>query len=349
MAALAAECCAGPIWKVDGMTMKTGWTRAGRSVALAALFLGLMMVAGRSGSASAPPAAPLTVVASFSILADMVHEVGGPQVRVVTLVGPDGDAHVYHPSPADARTLATADLVFINGLGFEPWFERLRKASASKATVVVASQGLTPQTLEPVADPHASGHRHDDDHAGAGRGDHTVPDPHAWQNLRYGIRYVTTIAQALAAARPEEAAGFQERAEAYKARLMALDAWVRTELEAIPVEERKVITGHDAFGYFARAYDIRFIAPLGLNTEAEATPKGVARLIRQMKAEKIRAVFLENMTDPRLVQQMARDGGGVLGGALYADALSPPQGPAATYEAMFRHNVATLKAALQRP
>lgn len=280
-------------------------------------------------------AEPLKVVASFSILGDMVRQVGGDAVAVTTLVGPDGDAHVYQPSPADAKAVAEADVVILNGLGFEPWGDKLVKASGTKAPVATAAQGVKPRQME-AEEEHGHGHGH------GGK----VTDPHAWQDLANGKLYVANIAKALTAARPAEAAAIAARAAAYAKRLTELDAWVRAELGSIPKAGRKIITGHDAFGYFGAAYGVAFLAPVGVSTEAEPTPKDIAKLVRQMKAEKVKAVFVENMSDPRLVEQLAKDAGGVVGGTLYADALSAADGPAATYEAMFRHNVTALKAAL---
>ena len=279
-------------------------------------------------------AEPLKVVASFSILGDMVREVGGDAVAVTTLVGPDGDAHVYQPSPADAKAVAEADVVILNGLGFEPWGDKLLKASGTKAAVAKAAQGVKPRQMEA-----------EEEHGQHGHGG-KVTDPHAWQDLANGKLYVANIAKVLAAARPAEAGAIAARADAYAKRLTDLDAWVRSELGTISKASRKIITGHDAFGYFGAAYGVAFLAPVGISTEAEPTPQEVAKLVRQMKAEKVKAVFIENMSDPRLVEQLAKDSGGVVGGTLYADALSAADGPAATYEAMFRHNVTALKSAL---
>lgn len=230
-----------------------------------------------------------------------------------------------------------ADLVILNGLGFEPWGEKLLKASGTKAVAVKAAQGVKPRQME--AEEHG---KEDHGHGHGGK----VTDPHAWQDLANGKLYVANIAKALTAARPAEAGTIQARADAYTKRLAELDAWVRAELGSIPKSGRKIITGHDAFGYFGKAYGLSLVAPVGISTEAEATPKDVAKLVRQMKAEKVKAVFMENMSDPRLVETLAKDAGGVVGGTLYADALSAADGPAATYEAMFRHNVTAIKAAL---
>lgn len=278
-------------------------------------------------AAPAMAAPPLKVVASFSILADMAREVGGDQVQVTALVGPDGDAHVYEPTPADARLVSRADLLVVNGLGYEGWFDRLFASAGGKAPVVVASTGIQPRTMA----------------EGEGR----VTDPHAWQDLANGRRYVANIAAALARVAPDRAAVFDSNARDYDRRLAELDAWVRSELGRIPREQRRVITSHDAFGYFGQAYGVALLAAAGVSTEAEPTARGVAALIRQMKTEAVRVVFVENMSDPRLVRQIARDAGGLVGGELYADALSPPDGPAPTYEAMFRYNTTTLKTGLE--
>ncbi|CCG40409.1 metal ABC transporter substrate-binding protein [Magnetospirillum molischianum] len=287
-------------------------------------------------------AEPLKVVASFSILGDMVRQIGGDQVQVITLVGPNGDAHVYQPTPSDAKAIADADLIVVNGLGFEGWFARLFQASKSKALVAVASTGVTPHELKDEDEEGDESHRthgHTDGHGGA-------TDPHAWQSLANGRLYAGNIGEALAQVSPDRAEHFLAAAAAYSQRLGVLESWVHRELSAIPKAERRIITSHDAFGYFGKAYGIELLAPVGISTEAEPTAKDVAALIRQMKATKIRAIFIEAMTDPRLIQQIAKDGGGTVGGALYSDSLSPADGPAPTYEAMFRHNVEVLKAAL---
>lgn len=279
-------------------------------------------------------AEPLKVIASFSILGDMVTRIGGDAITVTTLVGPDGDAHVYEPKPADAKAVAAAGLVIFNGLGFEPWSQKLIKASGYKGPVVQASAGIKAQTMD--ADEHGHGHGHSHGRA---------KDPHAWQSLANGRTYAANIAAALSKAVPAEASRFAANAAAYDQQLADLDAWVKAELAKVPRLERKVITGHDAFGYFASAYGVDMLSPVGISTEAEPSPRDIVRLIKQMKAQNVKTVFMENMSDPRLVQQIARDAGGVVGGTLYADALSGPTGPAASYEAMFRHNVGQLMAA----
>jgi zinc/manganese transport system substrate-binding protein len=267
---------------------------------------------------------PIAVVASFSILADFVKRVGGAAVLVSTIVGPDGDAHVYEPTPADGKKLQRAKIVFVNGLGFEGWLDRLVKASGTKARVVVASAGVAPRELE------------------------GAPDPHAWQDVANARRYVENIRAALAAADPARAALYDANAAKYIEELDALDAEIRRGLEAIPADRRRIVSTHDAFGYFSTRYGIEFIAPEGLSTEAEPSAKDVARIVDAARKEKVAAVFLENIVDPRLARSISADSGAKMGGALYSDALSPPGGPAPDYIAMMRHNVRELAKALGR-
>jgi zinc/manganese transport system substrate-binding protein len=270
------------------------------------------------------PPRPLRVVASFSILADMVGEVGGDGVEVTALVGPDADAHVFQPSPADARRLAAADLVVVNGLGFEGWFDRLVRASGYRGPTVVASEGIATRRL--------------------GRG----TDPHAWQDLANARRYVANLQQALARAKPTLSDQFERRAADYIERLEALGREIRTRFDGIPASSRRAITSHDAFGYFGAAYNVSFLAPRGMSTESEASAAAVARLIDQIRRENVRAVFVENITDPRLIERIAREGGVHVGGRLYSDALSLPGTEADTYLKLFAHNARTIANALSQ-
>jgi len=272
----------------------------------------------------------LPVVASFSILADMVRQVGGERVEVSTLVGPGQDVHVYAPTPQDARRLTQARLIIINGLKFEGWIDRLVKSSGAKARIAVATKGIAPLKEQG----HGHGHAHD--HA----------DPHAWQSVANAKIYVANIRDALIASDADGKAQYEAQASAYLAKLDELEGEVRAAIAAIPAERRKIITTHDAFGYFARAYGVEFIAPVGVSTESEASAQDVARIIRQVRNQKIPAVFLENVTDPRLARQISAESGAKLGGALYSDSLSAPTGPAGTYIDMVRHNIRELKAAL---
>lgn len=283
-------------------------------------------------------AEPVKALATFSILGDLVRQVGGDRVTVETLVGPDGDAHVFSPAPADAKKAADAAVIFENGLGLEGWIDRLAKSSGAKGTVVIASKGVTAQKMEDEEDGHGHGHDH-------GHG-HEVTDPHAWQSVPNAKLYVANIRDALIAADPEGKTAYETNAAAYLATLDALDAEIRSSLAKIPAERRKIITSHDAFGYYAKAYGVEIISPQGVSTEAEASAKDVAQIIRQIKTEKIPAVFVENITDKRLVERIAKETGAAVGGTLYSDALSGPNGPAGTYVDMMRSNLRELTAAL---
>jgi zinc/manganese transport system substrate-binding protein len=271
------------------------------------------------------------VIASFSILGDFVKNVGGDRVEVATLVGPNGNAHVYAPSPGDAKKVADAKLVFVNGLGFEGWLERLVKASGTKAPIVVATKGIKP--LE-----RAGEHGHDHDHGRA--------DPHAWQSVANAKIYVANIRDALIATDPAGKDAYSANAAAYLAKLDALERDVREVVAKIPADRRRVITSHSAFGYFQDAYGVNFTAPQGVSTEAEASAKDVAAIIAQIRKQKVAAVFLENVTDPRLVEQIARETGAKVGGTLYSDALTDDKGDATTYVDLIRHNLRQLASAL---
>ena len=275
-------------------------------------------------AASAPLHAQdrLNIVASFSIPGDFVRNVGGDRVSVITLVGPEGDVHVYAPSPADARKIADAKLLVINGLGLEGWLPRLLQASGSKAPIITATEGIAP--LKSGLD----------------------ADPHAWQSVANAKIYVGNIRDALASVDPADTEVFSGQAQSYLDKLDALDREVREAIAKIPPSRRKVISTHDAFGYFASAYGIEFIAPVGVSTESEASARDIAAIIRQIKNEKIAAVFLENISDPRLIRRVAAETGARVGGTLYSDSLTGEKGDAPTYIDMVRHNIRALTSAL---
>jgi len=264
----------------------------------------------------------LNVVASFSILGDFVRNVGGDRVNVSTLVGPNGDVHAYAPAPADAKKIADARLLVINGLGLEGWLPRLLQASGSKAPIVTATRGIAPLQFGSAA------------------------DPHAWQSVVDARIYVANIRDALDTADPADAEVFRKQAQAYLTKLDALDREVREAIAKIPQGHRKVISTHDAFGYFAAAYGIEFIAPEGVSTESEASARDIAGIITQIRSQKIPAVFLENISDPRLMRRIAAETGAVIGGTLYSDSLTDEKGDAPTYIDMVRHNIRTLTGAL---
>jgi zinc/manganese transport system substrate-binding protein len=269
---------------------------------------------------------PLPVVASFSILGDLVRHVGGERIALTILVGPDGDGHTFQPKPADAKAVAEARLVFVNGFGFEGWMPRLAKAAGGGAQVVEVTKGIASHTMAEDGD--------------------SVTDPHAWQSVANAKAMVANIRDGLVAAAPQDKAVFEANARTYLATLDRLEGEVRSAIASIPPDRRRIITSHDAFGYFSAAYGIAFIAPQGVSTEAEASAKAVAAIIRQIKAERIPAVFMENVTDPRLLERIADETGARIGGTLYSDALSKPEEGGGTYIEMMRHNIRELVGAL---
>jgi zinc/manganese transport system substrate-binding protein len=267
----------------------------------------------------------IEAIVSFSILADLTRQIaspgqrGGPVVRVDALVGPDADVHVYEPKPADLRALMRAKLLVTNGLGLEGWIDRMTGAVHFNGVTVVAAEKVVPRTMK--------------EESGA-----IATDPHAWQDPRNAMLYVDAIAAGLAAADPGNAAGYRESAKRYAARIAEADAWIAARLASIPEEQRRIITTHDAFGYYGARYGVEFLSPEGLSTEFEPSAKSIAALVAQIKREKVRAVFIENMTSPRMARMLARESGAVLGGTVYSDALSPAGGPAASYLDMLHHN-----------
>ncbi|WP_428677250.1 metal ABC transporter solute-binding protein, Zn/Mn family [Reyranella sp.] len=278
--------------------------------------------------------APIKAVATFSILGNLLTEVAGDKAVVSLVVGPDIDAHAYQPRPSDARALADAQVLVSNGLGFEGWIDRLATAAPFKGKPIVASTGVATLPAAPSAG-HSQGHSHE--HG---------PDPHCWQDVQRVRTYVANIAKGLAEADPTNAASYRDRAEAFDRRLVELDAWVKEEIAKVPADKRRAITGHDSFRYFSSAYGVKFQSPRGYNTSTEPSARDVAALIREAREHRIKALFVENMTNPGLVDQIARESGAVVGPRLYTDALSGPDGPAPTYEKMMRHNVTALVAGM---
>ncbi|WP_332118049.1 metal ABC transporter substrate-binding protein [Azorhizobium caulinodans] len=314
-----------------------------RTLLAAALVLGATPALAQSPA----PAAKLPVVASFSILGDFVKNVGGDRIALSTIVGPNADTHVYQPTPNDAKKLAGAKVIFVNGLGFEGWMDRLVKASGTKATVVVATKGITPRERskdEP---------QDDDDHGPKGKKadaghDHGPIDPHAWQSVANAKVYVANVRDGLIAADPAGKDTYTANAAAYLAKLDQLEAEVKAAMSAIPEANRRIITSHDAFGYFGDAYGLKLLAPEGVSTESEASAKDVGKIIRQIKEQHIPAVFLENVTNPRLIERLGKESGAIVGGTLYSDALSRDNGPASTYIDLVRYNIRQLSGALTK-
>ena len=272
----------------------------------------------------------IPVLASFSILGDLVSVVGADRVAVTTLVGPDGDAHVFQPKASDAKNLLQTRLLVTNGLGFETWAQKLVKSAGYKGPIAVASQGIKARSMP------------------AEKGKGTETDPHAWQDPTNVAVYVRNIAVALGKLDPAGASTYQANSEAYIKELQTMDAEAKTQIAAIPAAKRKVITSHDAFGYFGAHYGITFLAPQGMSTESEPSAKGVAQLIRQVKKEQIKAVFVENMSNPKLLAQLSQDAGVTAGATLYVDALSKAGGPADSYLKLMRHNLTQLVAGMKQ-
>jgi len=299
---------------------------------------GFLALAGAAGLAASSAAQGRPhVVASFSILGDFVREVAGDGVQLTTFVGPDQDAHVYEPTPADARVLASAAAVVVNGLGFEGWLDRLVRASGFKGARIVASEGV--KTLRaPGRRGHAHGHGH-------GHG-HGSIDPHVWQDPRRVQDMVRAIARGLGKVDPERAENYRQRSAGYVAQLVELEATIAADIAAVPKERRKVVSSHDAFAYFQDRFGVAFRAPHGISTDSEPSAADIGRLIREIRREKVRIVFIESISNPRLIEQIAKESGAQMGGRLYSDALSGPSGPAPTYIAMMRHNAARLRDAM---
>ena len=315
------------------------------AIALLAMMLGPVRAESR-----------LDVVATFSILGDMVKQVGGDRVKVTSLVGPDGDTHVYRPTPKAAKAIAQTKVLFVNGLEFEGWIERLVESSGFKGRMVTATVGI--EALKMEEEGHHDDHDkhgkkdHHDDHDKHGKKDghehhnHGEYDPHAWHSLANARIYVRNIVDGLAAADPQGAKAYRANAERYIKEIKSLESEMEKAMKSVSADGRKVVTPHDAFGYLGSTYGIKFLAPVGISTEAEASAGDVAKLIRQIKKEKISAIFVENISDRRLLDQIVRETGARVGGTLYSDALSKANGPAGTYLDLMRHNIRTLVKAL---
>ena len=286
---------------------------------LAGLLSGLSLITTTAVAAEEK----MKIVASFSILGNIVEQVIGEHASVTTIVGPDADAHIYQPSVADARSVADADVIFVNGLGFETWSDILIAESGTEASVHVATDGITPVLVDGEV------------------------DPHAWNSLLNGVVYVSNIADVLKQKLPEHANDIDANTSIYIAKLNALDAETKAALAELGDDKRTVVTAHDAFGYLADAYGMNFLAPVGIDSEAEPSAQELAQLIAQLKEDGAAALFVENITSPALVQQISDETGLEIGGRLFSDALSERGGPATSYLAMFEHNLGTLLEALK--
>ena len=285
------------------------------------LLAALVLISGAAEAADKPVA-----VATFSILADLTQRIAGDHVQVLTLVGPNGDAHVFEPGPKESAELADSPLLIANGLGFEPWLQRLEDASGFKGRMVIATDGVTPLKGNEELGP---------------------TDPHAFQDLANARIYAANIEKGLSEADPAHAAEYKANADKLIADMAALDKELKAEFAAIPQERRRILTSHDAFQYFGKAYGIEFVAVQGVSTEAEPSAEDLAKIVRQARDGHLTAIFLENMADPRLAETVAQESGVRMGGELYADALSQPDGPAPDYLSLIRYNAKQLLAAMQ--
>jgi zinc/manganese transport system substrate-binding protein len=315
--------------------MKQNNIHISRRLAVGLVMAGVMM----PGLALAQAKKPVQVVTSFSILGDLVKQVGGDRVAVSSLVGPNSDAHVYRATPQDAKTVKEADLLVVNGLGFDGFMPRLVKSSGSKARVITASTGL-----KPLEKPKSGGHSHSHGHSHGH--DHGKHDPHAWQSIDAVKLYVGNIRDGLIAADKDGEAVFRANAEKYLAELDKAKMEIVALLAPV-TKDRLILTNHDAFGYFAREFGLKMEGARGLSTEAEPSAQDIARIVRLARERKAKAVFLENVADPRIAEQLAKETGAKLGGTLYSDALTDEKGPAPTYLALMRHNAKTIADALK--
>lgn len=275
-------------------------------------------------------AGEVKAVATFSILGDLVQEIAGDRVQLKVLVGPGGDGHVFQPSPTHARDVSQAAILFSNGLGFEPWVKRLLEASKFQGTHVIASNGVQP--LKSAHEGHSHHHGHD----------HGDVDPHAWQRVSNVKLYAKNITNALCTLDAVGCAQYRKNELSYQAQLDRLDSTIRASWATVPPEQRKIITSHDAFAYYAKEYQVNFRAAQGINTAAEATPKGIAQLVRQIQKENIKALFVESISDPRLIEQIGRETGVNPAGELFSDSLSAKGGPATSYIKLMDYNTGSL-------
>lgn len=280
-------------------------------------------------------AAPMPVVASFSILGDLAQQIGGERVAVQSLVGANQDAHAYNLTSSDIKKIREARLVLLNGLGLEK-AELQRAVKQSKVASAEATAGIKPL----AADEHHHEHNHGHDH------DHGEFDPHVWNDPVLMQRYAANVAIALIKADPAGSRYYQQRFKDYQNVLNQLNNYANQQFGAVAPAKRKVLTGHDSFAYLGKRYQVKFISPQGVSSEAEPSARQIAAIIRQIKAENVKAVFTENIKDGRMIARIAKETGVKVSGGLYADALSSGA-PAGTYADMFRYNVRVMSEAMK--
>jgi zinc/manganese transport system substrate-binding protein len=309
-------------------------------LALGVLFVPVLTACG--GEAEGPGDGPVKVVATYSILGDLVENVGGEKVELTTLVGPNGDAHTFEPAPSDNAELAEAEVVFENGLGFEPWLGDLYVSSGSEAARVTVTDPIEPLTVAAEGQGHEE-HAHEDE-------EHGEVDPHVWHDVNNAIVMVKSIRDALSEADPKNAATYKRNAQAYIADLEALDAEVREEVGSIPEEDRVLFTSHDTFGYFADRYGFEVDTALAsASTEAGDPSAGQsAELVKKVEGSGVPAIFADNVSDAGVMEGIAAEAGVELAPPLYTDALGEPGSEGGTYVGMVRYNVSTMSEALQQ-
>jgi zinc/manganese transport system substrate-binding protein len=296
------------------------------------ILLPALLIAGQARAAERIP-----VIATFSVIGDMLANVGGDHVDIKTIVGAGGDCELYQPTAADVATIATARAVFINDLNeeFEPWLEPLLKQARFTGTKVVVTRGVRTLTAE-------------EEHPISGRQLPAAIDQHAWLDPHNGVIYVRNIAEALARLDPSGAADYRANAATYTREIQTVDDWARREFAAVPAAKRRVLASHDSLEYIANAYGITLLSVNGWTNKSEPSAAELAKLARQIRSEHVKALFLDSITDPRAMQRIADETGAVIGGTLYGDSLSPSGSEADSYVNMLRHDVATLKAGMLR-
>lgn len=309
---------------------------------LTGLLTAMAMMAGGCDQADAEgggaPDGKITVVCTTTMIADLARQIAGDKATVVGIMKPGEDPHVYEVRPRDAQAIASGDVVLLNGLHLEATLSHIIDNNARK-DATVARLAESP-SISPLG-------KQDDGGAAASGG---APDPHCWFDVNYFKVYAQAAGDALAAADPTNADHYRQRTAAYVKQLDELDAWVRQQIAAIPRDRRVLITSHDAFAYYGRAYEINVFAVIGISTEQQPRPQDIAQLEATVRDQGVKALFIETSVSNTLndmVRKVAAATGAKIGGTLYSDSLGPEDSPAATYIDMVRHNTTTIVQALQ--
>lgn len=267
------------------------------------------------------------ILTTTSVLRDMAQHIAPDHCRVETIVPRGMDPHIYEPTPSDIDLVLASDLIFMNGLRLEGWLDKIISNAGRHGKKVIVTEGITPITSLEYE---------------------SAPDPHAWMDLSLGLTYLKNMRKALVELMPRHADEIQQKYDTYIREMRDVHEWTREQIQSIPAENRVLITSHDAFQYFGRAYGMELHAALGLSTDADVKTGDVLNITRLLESSAIPAIFIESTINPKLLEQIASDYNVVIGGELYADALSSQNGPAGTYLDLFRHNVNTITQALTR-